>query len=281
MPSPLCRLTSSTLRALSRALLSDRLVPPYTSVGLIGLAPGGMASDLAEYLGGLHATGWRADQIAGLVAAVADARSERQADGDLVELVWSGPEVLGIDNRDKGVVVRDLFGRAEESILLSAYSVHQGRELFHVLAERMKERPALRVELFLDIRRDYQDAAPESVILNRFAQRFVNDEWPVDAPLPMVYYDPRSLLMAADVRSCLHAKCVVVDRRIAFVTSANFTEAAQNRNIEVGAMIHIRSFAESLADQFCVLLRAGTLKRLQLIRAGARCRSIQLQFGHD
>jgi phosphatidylserine/phosphatidylglycerophosphate/cardiolipin synthase-like enzyme len=66
--------------------------------------------------------------------------------------------------------------------------------------------------------------------------------------------------MEAAKRSCLHAKCVVVDRRVAFVTSANFTEAAQTRNIEVGALIRCERFAARLAVHFETLADAGLLK---------------------
>lgn len=34
----------------------------------------------------------------------------------------------------------------------------------------------------------------------------------------------------------MHAKCVVVDGRRVFVSSANFTEAAQERNVEIGVL---------------------------------------------
>jgi phosphatidylserine/phosphatidylglycerophosphate/cardiolipin synthase-like enzyme len=35
----------------------------------------------------------------------------------------------------------------------------------------------------------------------------------------------------------IHAKCVIADQRQALITSANFTEAAQKRNIEVGLLV--------------------------------------------
>jgi phosphatidylserine/phosphatidylglycerophosphate/cardiolipin synthase-like enzyme len=41
-----------------------------------------------------------------------------------------------------------------------------------------------------------------------------------------------------------------VDRRVAFVTSANFTEAAQTRNIEAGALVRDDGFARRLAEHF-------------------------------
>ena len=45
------------------------------------------------------------------------------------------------------------------------------------------------------------------------------------------------LVLRCPLRGSLHAKCVVVDRSTALVTSANFTEAAQHRNIEAGLLI--------------------------------------------
>jgi hypothetical protein len=56
-----------------------------------------------------------------------------------------------------------------------------------------------------------------------------------------------------------------VDRRVAFVTSANVTEAAQERNIEAGVVVHSPRFAARLADHFDALAEAGLLRRLTLL----------------
>jgi phosphatidylserine/phosphatidylglycerophosphate/cardiolipin synthase-like enzyme len=82
--------------------------------------------------------------------------------------------------------------------------------------------------------------------------------------LPEVFYDPRSLALDVENRSSLHAKCVVVDRRTAFVSSANFTEAALERNIEAGVLIRAETFASSLASHFEALAAAGHLLSLAL-----------------
>jgi phosphatidylserine/phosphatidylglycerophosphate/cardiolipin synthase-like enzyme len=100
-------------------------------------------------------------------------------------------------------------------------------------------------------------------VLRRFVHRFRSQEWPGEK-LPELYFDPRSLDLEAVKRSSLHAKCIVVDRRVAFVTSANFTEAAQMRNIEVGALIHSEQFAARLVGHFETLADVGLLKRLAL-----------------
>ncbi len=163
-------------------------------------------------------------------------------------------------NRDTGVVVRDLFGSAEREVLAAGFAVYQGRSIFRRLAERMEERPGLRVRLYLDVRRHAGDAAPADELLRRFADRFFRDEWPGARP-PELYCDPRSVDPDAVKRSSLHAKCGVVDRRAALVTSANFTEAAQVRDIEVGALVNDAGFADRLAGHFEALTDAGLLKR--------------------
>jgi phosphatidylserine/phosphatidylglycerophosphate/cardiolipin synthase-like enzyme len=76
--------------------------------------------------------------------------------------------------------------------------------------------------------------------------------------LPKVFYDPRSLDLDAQKRACLHAKCIVVDGEAVFISSANFTEAAQERNAEVGLLVRSCWLAERLVLHFNMLL-AGNL----------------------
>jgi phosphatidylserine/phosphatidylglycerophosphate/cardiolipin synthase-like enzyme len=55
---------------------------------------------------------------------------------------------------------------------------------------------------------------------------------------------------------------VVVDEERAFITSANFTEAAQERNIEAGVLLSIPGIAKSLCSQFENLVSRSILKPL-------------------
>lgn len=74
-----------------------------------------------------------------------------------------------------------------------------------------------------------------------------------------VHYDPGSLAEPGTKRAVLHAKCVVADDTRAFVTSANFTEAAQQRNIEVGVLLHDAEVARSLVAKFEQFVAGGHL----------------------
>ena len=70
------------------------------------------------------------------------------------------------------------------------------------------------------------------------------------------FYDPWSLEPHAP-GGILHAKAVIADDEAAFVTSANFTEAAFDRNIEVGILTRDHALAASLARHFGTLIERG------------------------
>jgi hypothetical protein len=54
------------------------------------------------------------------------------------------------------------------------------------------------------------------------------------------------------------------DQRVAFVTSANFTEAAQRRNIEVGVLTRYRPMVERIRAYFMGLTESGQLTAVKL-----------------
>jgi phosphatidylserine/phosphatidylglycerophosphate/cardiolipin synthase-like enzyme len=197
-------------------------------------------------------------QMALLVEAVADARSNTPNFSDLVDLVLSGPEVPGIPTSDTLAVMRRLIDEAMSEVLLVGYAVHQGKRVFERLAARMDEKPQLRVWLCLDVSRKRTDTSLSQEIVRRFASDFREKHWPGNR-FPELYYDPRSLSDSREKRSSLHAKCIVIDRRAALITSANFTEAAQLRNIEAGVIVRYPMFVERLAGYFEGLKAAGQL----------------------
>jgi hypothetical protein len=260
-------LTDADLNTVAGALRSGRLHAPFTAVSVQRCCPPDQAEEVAGRLQQLHDEGMRSQHLALLAETVVRTRERRPGAEDLVDLVWTGPETLGVTNRDTGVVVRELFGAAESEVLVAGFAVYQGRTVFKRLAERMEERLGLRVRLFLDVQRHPSDTSLPGELLRRFAHHFCAQEWP-GKQLPELYYDPRSLDANVVKRSSLHAKCIVVDRRTALVTSANFTEAAQVRNIEVGALIRDGQFAARLTSHFDTLTDAGLLRRVDLENTG-------------
>jgi hypothetical protein len=95
----------------------------------------------AAELGALLAGGLGAEHAALLLEVIAAERAPEFG----VELVTSGPDAAG-GTRDTGVVLRQLFASAEQRVLIVGFAIHQGREIFAALAERMRQLPDLAVQ---------------------------------------------------------------------------------------------------------------------------------------
>jgi phosphatidylserine/phosphatidylglycerophosphate/cardiolipin synthase-like enzyme len=261
MSKPLRDLAYGNLLQLADSLESGRLVPPFTPFSLSRMLPPDQCFTACQELNRLHESGMQISHLVYVLRVVADERLSCEKSAPLVDLVWTGPEVPGAESRDTSVLVAELFATAEKSVLVAGFAIAQGKRIFKSLSDRMLEIPDLRVRMFLNVPRPFRDVTPEHELLKRFADKFRLNEWPGDR-LPEFYYDRRTLDTEDYDRSSLHAKCVVIDERKALVTSANFTEAAQARNIEAGVFIGDPKFARSLVRQFDALVSNGLLCRI-------------------
>jgi len=247
------KLSETDLRSLAVALRSGRVTSPYSGIQVARVVPPTLSIVVRDALVQLDAQGFSPGQIA-IVLELIELDRTSGRDSELpIDLVTSGPEAPGITNRDTSVVVRELFAHAKHSVMVVGYAVYQGQQVFESLAKRMAELPDLDVQFFLNISRPDGDKTEAKILVARFKQRFMEQQWPAGLRLPEVYYDPRSVANDAPIRSSLHAKCVVVDAEHVFVSSANFTEAGQERNIEVGINIRSKWLAEQLIRHFKLL----------------------------
>lgn len=241
--------------ALESGLVTASSTPSALRAALgpnLGATPAELLADL-DQLDGLGITGR---------AAAAWLRTTAQAARRVptVDLAWSGPEVAGLHARDTRRVYEELMGSAERSLWASTFAFFDGPQAFAVLARRMDDRPALSVTLLLNIQRRRGDTTSPAHLVRRFADRFWTTDWP-GAAHPNVYYDARSLDPDGPA-GVLHAKAVVADEKSLFVTSANLTEAALDRNIELGLLVRDRPLALSVTGHFQGLIDRGLLTRL-------------------
>lgn len=257
----LLALSPADLDALKEALRSGRLPVPFLPSLIEKIVPRATAGAVSADLQGIVASGANREGLVAALELLAAARAQQPSLDELIELVTTGPDAGSISNRDTRVVVQDLFRGAERSVLLAGYELYQTEPVFRTLAERMAGNPNLAVQMFLNVKRPFGDASTDGEVLAGFVHRFRSEHWPTGRRLPEIYFDPRSLATGARSRAVLHAKCVVVDGRTSFVSSANFTEAAQERNIEVGVLIRSQIVAERLTEFFVALVATGAVRR--------------------
>lgn len=254
-------LSNTDLHTLASALQSGRVAPPYSGLQVARVVSAMLANSVREGLVALHEQGFTSPQIAMVLELIAADRKTGRAVDPSIDLVTSGPEAPGITNRDTSVVVRELFSHAKKSVLVVGYAIYQGNRVFESLAKRMDAIPDLDVQFYVNIARPDRDTTASEILVTRFKQRFKDSQWPMGSRLPELYYDPRSIADDEPVRSSLHAKCIVIDGELVFVSSANFTEAGQDRNIEVGLKISNEWLANQLTQHFQQLREHGLALR--------------------
>lgn len=261
MTKALLSLRPSDLRALSAGIRSGRLSPPYAPSSAERFLSGSDLRAVSDALNELATAGLTPKGLALALEMLAASVESRPALEDVIDLVTTSADGTRVANRDTGVVVSELFRGARKSVLVAGYAVYQGKRVFRALAERMTEIPALEVRMFLDIQRAYGDTSATEELVRRFLYRFRTAEWPGDSRMPEIFFDPRALSAEKNDRAALHAKCVVVDGKAVFVSSANFTDAAQQRNIEVGLLLRSAQVAGRLSEFFAHLVNRGQLRR--------------------
>lgn len=249
------------LEAIAQALRQHRLEPPFATWKV---RFGGTVSQARAAAGALSAGYEQGANLIGLAFALESLAAEKRhttaRERKRVQAVWSGPDGADAPRRDTNVVLRELFQMAEREVLIASYSFFDGQTVFAPLHERMKARPNLKVRLFVHVGRDSQlPNESREARLQRFAAQFWQQHWPWQAR-PEIYYDPRAFEPESAV---IHAKLAIIDRRLALVSSANFTPNAQTRNIEAGVRLEDEDLCQRFAAGLVGLVKNKTLLRLE------------------
>ncbi len=254
----LASLPDSALTGLATAIEAGWLTASSPDSAFSSVA-GDNGAAVGAWLTSLEDAEFTPCQVARLLFSIV---ASRHRDRVLIpDLVVSGPDVPGVPTADTYAVVQSLFQEAQNEIVLAGYAFHNGKLLFDRLAEQKRIRPELRIIFHVDVPRRAGDTTSCDNIILRYAEEFRTRHWPWQ-PFPEVYFDPRAMDSDSNSRASLHAKVVVVDRCKLFLTSANFTEAAHQRNIEMGLLSRAAYLAEQVAAYFEGLRQSGHLRRL-------------------
>jgi phosphatidylserine/phosphatidylglycerophosphate/cardiolipin synthase-like enzyme len=257
MTRSLIDLPSHLKDRLAKALESGLLPLPPTATSLRSTIGGEVALEpVMDALAHLHQMGLQPPAVAAWIRALSEATT-RVSQPDLV---WSGPRVDGVPARETRSVFNELLGCAAHSVWVSTFAFFDGPRAFQSLSQRMDQIADLRVTLLLNIQRKRGDPTAADFLVRRFADRFWKTEWPGESR-PRVFYDPRALELEG-TSGVLHAKAVVVDTEAVLVTSANLTEAAMDRNIELGVLLRDRAIAGSIVAHLVGLIDGGLLSAL-------------------
>jgi phosphatidylserine/phosphatidylglycerophosphate/cardiolipin synthase-like enzyme len=169
------------------------------------------------------------------------------------ELVWTGPSTPVVPVRRTEQVLCDLIRCAERRLTMTSFGIFQVPRLVGELEGALGRGVALRIvlgdrEAHSDQVIDHQRHQLGPVV----AAQATLLQWPPERR-------PRDEQCHAGL---MHAKAAVADSRIAFLTSANLTEAALERNMELVVLIRGGGLPAAIDRVFDALLESGELRAL-------------------
>jgi phosphatidylserine/phosphatidylglycerophosphate/cardiolipin synthase-like enzyme len=202
---------------------------------------------LNNALKGAGGTSW--GQVAGAMMAIDQAVGSSES---VIDIIWTGPANGRFPVRRTDQVLYDLISAAQKRIVLVTFAAHRIKHLCAHLATAVNRG----VKLTLIVESEDESGGQLSVdAIKAFRELPLGKttilNWPFESREKNLSGRPGKL----------HAKCAIVDDT-AIVGSANLTDDAFNRNMELGVLIKDPSLVQTLDSHFDELFKKGVLKIL-------------------
>jgi len=168
-----------------------------------------------------------------------------------IELVWTGPKTGLIPARRTEQVILEVIDSAKDDVFLVTYVFYKASSVVSALNAAVARGVGVNVLLESStehggvVKGDSVKAMAEAV------------------PGANIYiWNPAAKQPDGDSLSAsVHAKCAVVDGKLAFITSANLTSAALERNMELGLLIRGGAVPEQLQSHLNALTTTKVIRK--------------------
>ncbi|MBX3182881.1 MAG: DISARM system phospholipase D-like protein DrmC [Polyangiaceae bacterium] len=187
------------------------------------------------------------DEVAGMLLGAAEARLRVERELS-VELVWTGPTTRFVPTRRTEQVLLDLIASAMRDIFLVSFVAYDVSSVVTALNEAANRGVLLRILLEASMSHGGSLNYDPAAIVRSHVPSAELFTWK-DKPEPFI--DGK-----------VHAKVAVVDGTRAFITSANLTGHALEKNMEAGVLIHGGPVPKSLSDHLRALIEVRVLQHV-------------------
>ena len=164
--------------------------------------------------------------------------AQRRAGSSSVEVVVTGPDSPAAPVRLTSEVVQQLIDSARSRVMLISYAAYQMPTIIAALDAAVAR--GVQVDVILESPENLDGGGGAAAY-----KKYRVFHWPLDERDPP--------------EAKLHAKAVIVDGRDVLLTSANMSNAAYDKNIELGVLCQGGPTAERVQQHFDALIARGVL----------------------
>lgn len=169
-----------------------------------------------------------------------------------VDLVWTGPRTQLIPTRQTEQVLLEVISTAKSDLFLVTYVFYKASSITTALNEAVGR--GVGVSILLESSKEHGGTVRGDGV------KAIRDAIPKSS---IYVWDAASRKGHGDLASvAVHAKCAVADKTLAFITSANLTTAALERNMELGVLIRGGTVPDQLGRHLDALVTTKVIRLL-------------------
>lgn len=229
-----------TVASALRGLANPRAAPNANTLAETPAARAAVSRVMAAWAQ-VQASG---DELAGMLLGASQARLRVERELS-VELVWTGPTTRLVPTRRTDQVLLDLIAGAHNDILLVSFVAYDVPTV--VMAMNQAANRGVRLRVLVEA------STSHGGTLN------VDHAASMRASVPAAEIYTWSDRRESFVDGKVHAKVAVVDGERAFITSANLTGHAMEKNMEAGVLLHGGPVPRQLKDHLEGLIQLAIL----------------------
>jgi cardiolipin synthase A/B len=198
-----------------------------------------------------NATHLQPAQIASALRGASFTASLHESKGS-IEMVWSGPPTGLVPIRHSEQVLCEVIDAATQNLFIVSYVVYEVEAISRALTNAARRN--VKIDVLLE--RSIEDGGKVTVNSIKKIQKTI--------PSANVYIwdGKKGVDIPGSYSGSVHAKCAVADNSIAFITSANLSPAAMERNMELGVLIKGGHLPDELHQHLSALV---TTKKIEAV----------------
>jgi len=185
------------------------------------------------------------DELAGMLIGASHAHHEAKA-RQSIELVWTGPSSALVSTRKTEQALIEVINSAKKELFLTSFVAYNVVSIISALCDAMTRGVA--VSLLLES----SDQHGGGLSVDSIAKMRES------LPLAEIFYWKKKDSDVVDGK--VHAKVAVADQQVCFISSANLTEHAMDKNMEAGVLIRGGQIPDQLHRHLKAMVTIGVVR---------------------
>jgi cardiolipin synthase len=169
----------------------------------------------------------------------------------LIELVWTGPSTDMVPVRHTEQVLKEVIDSAQNKIFVVSFVAYELPSIVSSLNKAIGRN--VKIDILLEVSNEHG---------GRVSNDSIGIMKEMITSLNIYVWDQYKRNPSNQLLGAVHSKCILADRDLAFITSANLTKAAMDKNMELGVLIKGGRIPEKLDLHFEALKTTGIIKKV-------------------